>query len=63
MISAKSIQRLYHPAKLQKFRAVKKLRSLRAKSEISKNHNTDDQHLSRDQVLEIYDWIAQLNAR
>lgn len=62
MISAKSIQRLYHPLQLQQLHAVRKLHSLRNKSEISKDA-ADDQHLSREQVIEIYDWIAQLHAR
>lgn len=61
MISAKSIQRLYQPPKLHKFRAVKNLRSLRSKSNIS--NDTAEQQLSREQVLEIYDWIAQLHAQ
>ena len=62
MISAKSIQRLFHPSKLQKFRAVKKLSSLRANSDVS-TEATEEKQLSREQVLEIYDWVAQLNAQ
>ena len=61
MISAKSIQRLYQIPKLQKIHAVRKLQSLRSKSNIS--NDTAEQQLSREQVLEIYDWVAQLNAR
>ena len=62
MISAKSIQRLYQPPKLHKLRAVKKLHSLRVGSDVS-NNDTEERQLSREQVLEIYDWIAQLNAQ
>ena len=62
MLSTKSIQRLYRPSKLRKFRAVSTLRSLRTNPDISKN-TTEEQHLSREQVLEIYDWVAQLNAQ
>ena len=62
MISAKNIQRLFHPSKLQKFRAVKNLSSLRTNSDIS-TEATEEKQLSREQVLEIYDWVAQLNAQ
>ena len=61
MLSTKSIQGLYKPSRLQKFPVVKKLcalKSPRAPSEKAAN----DTNLSRDQVIEIYDWIAQLNS-
>ncbi len=62
MLSLKSIQRLYKPSRLQKFPAVKRLRSLKVHHNSSEKaaHETT---LSRDQVLEIYDWISQLNSQ
>lgn len=62
MLSAKSIQRLYRPSRLLKLRAAN---SLQAFASEPKFHE-DDTHvrsLSRDQVLEIYDWIAQLRTQ
>ncbi len=60
MLSTKSIQRLYQqPKKLQKLYAKNKFASL-SSSTASSDNTMDEQHLSRDQVLEIYDWIAQL---
>ncbi len=61
MLSVKSIQRLYKPSRLQKFPVVKKLRSLNS-TQISSESAANDTNLSRDQVIEIYDWIAQLKA-
>jgi len=61
MLSTKSIQRLYKPTSLQKLPLVKKLRAYKS-SQISTANAANDTNLSRDQVLEIYDWIAQLNA-
>ena len=61
MILVKSIQRLYQPSKLKKIRVVKRLQSFHSETNISTD--TAEQQLSRDQVLEIYDWVAQLNAR
>jgi hypothetical protein len=62
MLSNKSIQRLYKPSRLRKFPVVKKL--------IAPNDNqtpsesaANDTHLSRDQVIEIYDWIAQFKSQ
>ena len=62
MLSFKSIQRLYKPSRLHKFPTVKKLRSLKARQNSSESA-TNDTNLSRDQVLEIYDWISQLNSQ
>lgn len=63
MISAKSIQRLYQqPLRLQKLYAKNRFASLNSSAEES-GDTLDEQHLSRDQVLEIYDWIAQLNRK
>ncbi len=62
MISAKSIERLYQSSKPSKLRAARKLYSLHTNLD-SVEDTTMDTHLSRDQVLEIYDWIAQLNAQ
>ncbi len=61
MLSTKSIQRLYKPSRLQKFPVVKKLRALKS-TQISSKSAANDTNLSRDQVIEIYDWIAQLNS-
>ncbi|QMU60562.1 MAG: hypothetical protein GKR92_02165 [Gammaproteobacteria bacterium] len=61
MLSTKSIQRLYRPFRLQKFPVVKKLRSLKS-AHIASENAANDTNLSRDQVIEIYDWIAQLNS-
>lgn len=62
MLSAKSIQRLYRPLRLKKLRAL--FRSHSSTSNLEHEIDiTDAQRLSRDQVLEIYDWIAQLNAQ
>jgi len=61
MLSAKSIQRLYKPTRLEKFPAVKKLRDMEADS--SSESAANDTNLSQDKVLEIYDWIAQINSQ
>ena len=62
MLSAKCIQRLYRPSRLLKLRTVN---SLQASASEPKFHKDDahDHSLSRDQVLEIYDWIAQLRTQ
>jgi len=62
MLSHKSIQRLYKPSRLQKFPVVKKLRSLKSHQASSSESAANDTNLSRDQVIEIYDWIAQINS-
>ena len=62
MLSYKSIQRLYKPFRLQKFPAVKKLHSLKSHQNFSENA-ANGTNLSRDQILEIYDWISQLNSQ
>ena len=62
MLSTKSIQRLYHPSRVLKLRAKNRLQSLASKSKFQKD-NSRDCSLSRDQVLEIYDWIAQLRTQ
>ena len=62
MLSFKSIQRLYKSSRLHKFPTVKKLRSLKTRQNSSES-TTNDTNLSRDQVLEIYDWISQLNSQ
>ena len=63
MLSCKSIQRLYQPFRLQKFPAVnKKLHSLKH-HQISPESAANSSSLSRDQVLEIYDWISQINSQ
>ena len=61
MLSTKSIQRLYKSSRLQKFPVVRKLRTLKSPQTPSERA-ANDTHLSRDQVIEIYDWIAQLNS-
>ncbi len=61
MLSTKSIQRLYKSSRLQKFPVVKKLRTLKS-PQAPFERAANDTHLSRDQVIEIYDWIAQLNS-
>ena len=61
MLSNKSIQRLYKPSRLLKVPVVKKLRSLNFHQNSSQSA-ANDTHLSRDQVIEIYDWVAQINA-
>jgi len=63
MLSTKSIQRLYQqPARLRKLSTKNKFASL-SSSIMSSDDVVDEQHLSRDQVLEIYDWIAQLQGK
>ncbi len=62
MISIKSVQRLYQSSQLGKFHEVNRLRSSNTNPNNS-NNATQEQHLSREQVLEIYDLIAQLNAQ
>ncbi len=62
MLSAKSIQRLYHPTRLLKLRAKEKLQSFSSKPTFQTDE-AQDCFLSRDQVLEIYDWIAQLRTQ
>ena len=62
MLSFKSIQRLYKSSRLHKFPTVKKLRSLKAHQNYSES-TANDSNLSRDQVLEIYDWISQINSQ
>ena len=62
MLSFKSIQRLCKPSRLHKFPTVKKLSSLKARQN-STESVASDTNLSRDQVLEIYDWISQLNSQ
>ncbi len=62
MISIKSVQRLCQPSKLGKLHAVNRLHSSNTNPNNS-NNATQEQHLSREQVLEIYDLIAQLNAQ
>ncbi|MGI9227452.1 MAG: hypothetical protein ACR2PU_01540 [Gammaproteobacteria bacterium] len=62
MLSAKSIQRLYRPSRLLKLRAANSLQAFASKSKFQKD-DTHDRSLSRDQVLEIYDWIAQLRTQ
>ena len=62
MLSYKSIQRLYKPSRLQKFPAVKKLHSLKTHQDFSEDA-ANDTSLTRDQVIEIYDWISQLNSQ
>lgn len=62
MLSTKSIQRLYKPSRLQKLPAAKKLRALTTRKKETEIL-ADDTNLSRDQVLEIYDWISQINSQ
>lgn len=62
MLSNKSIQRLYKPSRLQKFPVVKKLLSLNS-DQTSSESAANDTNLSRDQVIEIYDWIAQIKSQ
>ena len=63
MLLTKSIQRLYQqPSRLQKLYAKNKFALLNT-SATSSDSKVDEQHLSRDQVLEIYDWIAQLHSK
>ena len=62
MLSFKGIQRLYKPSRLLKFPKVKKLHSLKAHQNFSESA-ANDTNLSRDQILEIYDWISQLNSQ
>ncbi len=62
MISAKSILRPYQQPILAKLHAVEKLYSLHTKSNTLEK-SVEDQQLSREQVLEIYDWVAQLRAQ
>jgi len=61
MLSTKSIQRLYKPSRLRTLPANRKLQSL-ASSTKEAEKSPNDTNLSRDQVIEIYDWISQLNA-
>lgn len=61
MLSTKSIQRLYKPSRLQKGPVVEELRSV--DSSISSESAANDTNLSQDKVLEIYDWIAQINSQ
>lgn len=62
MLSTKSIQRLFKPSRLQKLSAATKLRSI-VNKQIPAESLSDDANLSRDQVLEIYDWISQINSQ
>ncbi len=62
MISAKSIQQFYLPLRLLRFRAANRLHSLKNKPEKSQDI-TEESRLSREKVIEIYDWIAKLNAQ
>jgi len=62
MLSNKSIQRLYKPSRLQKFPVVKKLLSSN-RNQTSSKSAANDTNLSRDQVIEIYDWIAQIKSQ
>lgn len=62
MLSNKSIQRLYKPSRLQKLPVVKKLLSLNS-NQTSSESAANDTNLSRDQVIEIYDWIAQIKSK
>ncbi len=62
MLSNKSIQRLYKPSRLQKFPVVKKLLSSNS-NQVSSESAANDTNLSRDQVIEIYDWIAQIKSQ
>jgi hypothetical protein len=62
MLSNKSIQRLYKPPRLRKFPVVKKLIASNDNQTLSENA-ANDTHLSRDQVIEIYDWIAKLKSQ
>ncbi|MFK7815579.1 MAG: hypothetical protein AB8B92_04515 [Gammaproteobacteria bacterium] len=62
MLSNKSIQRLYKPFRLQKLPVVKKLFSLNS-NQTSSEDAANDTNLSRDQVIEIYDWIAQIKSQ
>ena len=63
MLSAKSIQRLYKPSRLQKFPVINKLHLFKSDQGASDSAANDTNlNLSRDQVIEIYDWISQLNS-
>lgn len=62
MLSNKSIQRLYKPSRLQKFPVVKKLFSTNSEPAASES-SAKDTNLSRDQVIEIYDWISQIKSQ
>ncbi len=62
MLSTKSIQRLFKPSRLQKLSVATKLRSI-VNKQIPAESLSDDANLSRDQVLEIYDWISQINSQ
>jgi|GEM_PF-3065756 len=61
MLSSKSIQRLYKPSRLHKFPEVKKITSTESNS--SSESAANDTNLSQDKVLEIYDWISQINSQ
>ena len=61
MLSTKSIQRLYKPSRLQKSPVVEKLHSV--DSDSSSESAANDTNLSQDKVIEIYDWIAQINSQ
>lgn len=61
MLSTKSIQRLYKPSRLPKFPVVKKLHLFKSDQDISADA-ANDTNLSRDQVIEIYDWISKINS-
>jgi len=61
MLSTKSIQRLYKPSRLQKPPVVEKLHSV--DSDSSSESAANDTNLSEDKVIEIYDWIAQINSQ
>lgn len=62
MILAKSIQQFYLPLRLPRFRAANRLHFLKNKPELSQDI-TEESRLSREKVIEIYDWIAKLNAQ
>lgn len=61
MLSTKSIQRLYKPSRLQKFPVVKKLHLFKSDQDTS-DSAANDTNLSRNEVIEIYDWISQINS-
>jgi len=63
MLSTKSIQRLYKPSRLQRSPVVKKLHIFKSDQSASESAANDTNvNLSRDQVIEIYDWISQINS-
>ncbi len=62
MLSLKRIQRLFRPSRLSRLSSETDLHSLVGK-QVSADKTSNDTNLNRDQVLEIYDWISQINSQ